>query len=362
MKRISLALLVIAVSASCTQNAPRAPLGPSAVIDPNGGGQSTFVTFAQLADARTSVESAAIIGPATLSALVSGSTVTLTWQPPAGVAVSQYIIEAGSAPGLSNIALFLTGSTATSLTVGGVPSNTYYVRVRGVVGNTGTDQSNEVVVVVGGVTPNQPCISSVSPTTISVGNAATTATVTVTSACAWTAFSGVPWVTIASGASGVGNGVVTLNIAANPGSSRQGLLSIAGQSVTVSQGAGTISVGFQLFDPGTQAGATTECRINGNPTRCELRSTSFTFGANSIVNYQWSVQYTYDTVKSLTGSGPASTFQISDFCGLSSSTVDGPAQPLSVTLTVTDNTGETATATAGVGSQPALTVRLFTCP
>jgi hypothetical protein len=361
VKRIVVTLLLAAAAISCSEQAARTPLGPSAMVEPNGTGQSTVVSWSQFAAGpRTPVDAVAIVGPGGLVATVSGSTVMLVWQPPPGVVVSQYIVEAGSAPGLSDIALFLTGSTATSLTVGDVPNNTYYVRVRGLVGNTGTEQSNEVVVTVGTAPP--PCASTVTPTAINVGSAATTATVTVTSTCAWTAFSGVSWVTIASGASGVGNGVVTLNIAANPGGSRVGLVSIAGQTVTVTQSSGTLSVGFELYDPGTQITPTTECRIAGNPSQCELRSTSFTFGPNAIVNYQWSVQYTYDTVKVLTASGASPIFSFSDICGQPSSTADGVSQPLSATLTITDNFGETATATAGVGTQPALSIRLFTCP
>ena len=40
---------------------------------------------------------------------------------------------------------------------------------------------------------------------------------------------------------------------------------------------------------------------------------------------------------------------------------DGAAQPLAVTLTVTDSSGGTATVTSGSGSQPPLFLRLFKC-
>jgi hypothetical protein len=59
---------------------------------------------------------------------VSGSTVTITWNPPAsGGAPSAYQLQAGSAPGLSNIATIAVAGT--SLVVPGVPNGTYYVRV-----------------------------------------------------------------------------------------------------------------------------------------------------------------------------------------------------------------------------------------
>ena len=59
------------------------------------------------------------------------------------------------------------------------------------------------------------------------------------SSCAWTASSDVPWMTITSGASGTGNGHVGVHIDANPDPSpRTGTLTIAGQTVTVTQDAG----------------------------------------------------------------------------------------------------------------------------
>jgi hypothetical protein len=128
----------------------------------------------------------------------------------------------------------------------------------------------------------------------------------------------------------------------------------------------TILASFQLFDPGTQASPTTECRIRSGatpaqPSTCTLRSTSFTLGANTIVSYAWTVMYTYDTVKTIQQTSSSPSLSFSDLCGLPGSTDDGVAQPLSVTLTATDNLGATATATAGVGSQPPLQIRLFTC-
>jgi hypothetical protein len=71
------------------------------------------------------------------------------------------------------------------------------------------------------------------------------------------------------------------------------------------------------------------------------------------------VEYTYDATKTFTGTDP--TLSFTDTCGKATATDDGVSQPLKVTLTVTDSAGNTATATAGAGSQPALFVRLFNC-
>ena len=83
--------------------------------------------------------------------LNSGSTVTLVWTAPAfGVPIG-YVIEASSVPnGPANLANFATGNTATSLVVPGVPTGTYFVRVRAVDANGLSAPSNEVQLNVGG--------------------------------------------------------------------------------------------------------------------------------------------------------------------------------------------------------------------
>jgi hypothetical protein len=81
-----------------------------------------------------------------------------------------------------------------------------------------------------------PCTYLVSPATLSLGPAGGVQTVTVTaeSHCAWSAASDSPWISITAGASGTGTGVVTVNVAANPGTAmRTGILTVAGQAITV---------------------------------------------------------------------------------------------------------------------------------
>jgi hypothetical protein len=81
------------------------------------------------------------------SAVVNGSTVTLGWVAPPGV-VTGYVIEAGSAPGLSNLAVLPVGNI-TSISFPGIPPGTYYVRVRAENGLGRGVASREVVIVVG---------------------------------------------------------------------------------------------------------------------------------------------------------------------------------------------------------------------
>lgn len=110
--------------------------------------------------------------PKNLTAVVVGTTVTLTWTE--GVGAATYVLEAGSASGLANLAIFDTGSVTTSFTAAQVAPGTYYVRVRArnVVGFSAP--ANEVVVVVGG----GPCASPNPPTGLTVnvsGNVVTLA-------------------------------------------------------------------------------------------------------------------------------------------------------------------------------------------
>lgn len=84
--------------------------------------------------------------PSTLSGSVAGGVVTLRWQAAAGNAVT-YVIEAGSAPGLANLAVFPTGHLDTTL-VAAPPPGTYVVRVRAANAFGVGPASNEVTVVV----------------------------------------------------------------------------------------------------------------------------------------------------------------------------------------------------------------------
>ena len=80
-------------------------------------------------------------------ALNNAGTVVLTWTVAAGSPTS-YVVEAGSTPGLSNLANSDVGLT-TTLTATGVGIGSYYVRIRGK-NTAGTGPpSNEIVLVVG---------------------------------------------------------------------------------------------------------------------------------------------------------------------------------------------------------------------
>lgn len=86
--------------------------------------------------------------PGNLTANVAGNLVTLTWTAPVGgCAPTRYVLQAGSAQGLSDLAILNVGATP-ALTVA-APVGIYYVRVIAVNAFGGSIPSVEVVVVVG---------------------------------------------------------------------------------------------------------------------------------------------------------------------------------------------------------------------
>ena len=128
--------------------------------------------------------------PANLVPAVVGMTVTLGWDAPVmGDPVSSYVIDAGSSAGFADLASFDTGGVATALTVTGVPSATYFIRVRARNAAGTSPASNEVIVAVGSASPC--AFPPDAPTGLSPSVAGTTLTLTwfaPSSGCAPTAY------------------------------------------------------------------------------------------------------------------------------------------------------------------------------
>jgi hypothetical protein len=59
--------------------------------------------------------------------------------------------------------------------------------------------------------------------------------VTAASGCTWTAASQVPWIAVVTGTTGSGDGSIQLTVASNPGAQRVGIVTVGGQSFTVTQ-------------------------------------------------------------------------------------------------------------------------------
>ena len=84
--------------------------------------------------------------PVDLSALITGATVMLTWEPPAsGDLLSGYRIDVGSSPGASNLATLSTTDSSRTFRAN-VPVGTYYARVRAINVTGMSPPSNEATV------------------------------------------------------------------------------------------------------------------------------------------------------------------------------------------------------------------------
>jgi hypothetical protein len=99
---------------------------------------------------RSVAGASALPPPTNFAAAVTGTTVVLNWTAPAGAIVTSYIIEAGSFPSFTDLAVFDTGSALTSLAVLNVGPRIYWVRVRARNGADVSDPSNEISVAVAG--------------------------------------------------------------------------------------------------------------------------------------------------------------------------------------------------------------------
>jgi hypothetical protein len=93
--------------------------------------------------------------PINLTAIVVGSTVTLTWNSTTVQPLFGHRLEAGSASQLSNLARLLI-SPSTTFVASNVPAGTYFVRVRAVGVDGDSAPSNEVVVSVVGSSCTTP--------------------------------------------------------------------------------------------------------------------------------------------------------------------------------------------------------------
>lgn len=118
----------------------------------------------------------------------------------------------------------------------------------------------------------QNCNYSISPQsqTFSASGGLGTVNVTTDSACNWTATSNVSWLTVNSGATGTGNGAVGFGVQPHSATTqRQGTITIAGQTFTVTQNgtvttARAVRVGQASGSPGGQVNVPIELVSQGD--------------------------------------------------------------------------------------------------
>ena len=90
------------------------------------------------------------------------------------------------------------------------------------------------------VTQNSGCSVSFSPAmvTVEASGAQSSVRIEAMPGCGWSASSAAPWIVIATGAAGSGDGLLQLVVSANAGPPRQASVAIAGRSLQVSQANG----------------------------------------------------------------------------------------------------------------------------
>ena len=101
------------------------------------------------------------------------------------------------------------------------------------------------------------CTYSVSPPSVSAPSTGFSGSISVItgSSCAWTAASSVGWITVTSGASMFGLGSANYSVAPNgTGMPRTGTLTVAGQTVTITQATGSCS--YSVSPPSVSAPST----------------------------------------------------------------------------------------------------------
>src|SRR5262249_8860712 len=106
--------------------------------------------------------------------------------------------------------------------------------------NPGAPRTGTLTIAGQTITFNQAslCSYTVSPTSLnaSPNGGSLSVTVGADGGCAWMAASNVPFIHVTAGAAGTGNGTVTFTVDANTGPLRTGTVTIANQTVTVTQG------------------------------------------------------------------------------------------------------------------------------
>ena len=159
-----------------------------------------------------------------------------------------------------------------------LPDGTYDARVVAI-GQSGVGQSDlsNVFTFQAGTGTPPTCTYGLSATSWAAGAAGGTFTVNVaasSSGCGWTALGTSTWATV-SPASGTGSGIVTVTVAPNTGSARTAVLTIAGQTFTVTQAAVACTYALASTSWGVSAiGGNGSVGVTASASTCGWTATS----------------------------------------------------------------------------------------
>ena len=225
----------------------------------------------------------------------------------------------------SSFITITSGASSTTITSGASSTGNGTVSFT-VAANTGAQRSGTLTVAgqtvtvtqSAAITPPPTCTFALSATglTVAASGGASSVTVTTTAGCAWTAASNSSFITITSGASSTGNGTVSFTIAANSGAQRTGTLTIAGQTVAVTQSAATAP---PPTGPGAAVGSWTGTFSASQPCSVGTSTGHYTWSGTIVLNgttflITWSDTFFGDTRQvsfPATNSSPIS-FVVSD--------------------------------------------------
>lgn len=213
----------------------------------NGNGTVGFNVPANTGAARTGTVTIAGL----TSTIIQGAVGGPVPPPPAGACSYSLSPKNDSAPALggtgtvevktTNTCTWTASSNASWITLTSGASGTGDSRVGYLVlPNVGGSRSGTLTIAGQTFTVTQSplvCSYSVSPNNLKVDSPAGSDSISVStsSTCSWTASSNVSWISVTSGASGTGDGTVTVAYSANTGKDRKGTVMVAGRTVTIDQ-------------------------------------------------------------------------------------------------------------------------------
>ncbi|MEZ5427001.1 MAG: choice-of-anchor Q domain-containing protein [Pyrinomonadaceae bacterium] len=138
------------------------------------------------------------------------------------------------------VTVLVNGDTAVE------PDETFFVNLSNPTNATIADNQGQ-----GTILNDDSCsfnLSPTSPQSVPASSSNLNVSVTTQTGCDWSATTSTGWIHINSGSSGTGNGTVGISFDANSGAARSGSLTIAGQTYSINQAAGTTTAQPAPFD------------------------------------------------------------------------------------------------------------------